>query len=337
MAKRLKLKKKAVNFFIYFALIIAFVIYIGINYGDQITANFSDVSTSVQDLNEEIQKSKDDEKLTAYNDCLSSVYSEEEVTDELTNKIAELNSYLKKYSTSVIYEDITTGFSFTYEPTIDYYAASTIKTLDALYIYTKASNGELNLDEQITYSSNLGYTTTGGMGDHKYGDIVTLRELVKNAVTISDNIAHAMLVNYIGKDNLKQFGYSLGAKKTINTDIFGSIDTNDAMAYLKGLNAYLSLDTELSNELKSYFTSSDQNDLALNGISAATKYGEYDYFYHNIGIVYDTNPYMIAILTKEKSGDFRSKVSDINAKVYELHNTYKTIKKNYCENKVYNN
>ena len=48
------------------------------------------------------------------------------------------------------------------------------------------------------------------------------------------------------------------------------------------------------------------------------KYGYYDVYYHDVGIVYSDNPYIIVVLTKHGKGDYKNIVSDISKKIYEL-------------------
>lgn len=280
-----------------------------------------------------------DLKPQLYEECLSRPLDERDMTGEILLAEEELTNYLKKnYSTSVLYEDLNLGFSYSYNQDVVYYAASTIKSLDALYIYTKAAAGELNLDETMIYSKKYKWSSSKEMSKHTYGDKVSLRDLVKYAVTVSDNSAHQMLVDYIGRSKLKEFGNSLGAKNTlIGSDNFGNISVNDAVIYMKAINDFINTNDKLGTELKSYFVQADQNGLMFDelGIDAAHKYGEYSYFYHDIGIVYDKNPYVIAILTHEGNNDFLSIIKDINEHVYELHQVYNTNRENICHLEVY--
>lgn len=282
-----------------------------------------------------------DERPQLYQDCLIEPLSEEERTEEIILAEQELNNYIaNNYKASVIYEDLTYGYKYAYNESKIYYAASTIKALDALYIYTKAADGEIDLNETMKYSSKYRTGASKEMDKHKYGDMIPLRDLVKYAVVVSDNTAHEMLVNYIGRSNLKEFGKSLGAQYTLyGSDNFGHITASDAIIYMKAINDFINNNAELGSELMSYFLMAEQNSLELPelGISAGHKYGEYAPYYHDIGIVYDENPYIIAILSTEKSGDFQAKLADINSKVFELHELYYKNKEQICYTQIYGN
>lgn len=287
----------------------------------------------------ELQRQK--ELLEKYNSCLNREYSEETLSEDVKSKMNELTSYLSEtYEVSVKYEDLSSGFVYTYNLDKVYYAASTIKSLDALYIYTKAAQGEISLDETMEYTAKYKWSSSKEMSKLEYGTKVTLRDLVKYAVVVSDNSAHQMLVSYIGRNNLKEFGQSLGAKNTlVGADNFGSIDVNDAIIYMKAVNDFINNNETLGEELKSYFVQAEQNDLELPeyGIEAAHKYGQYSYYYHDIGIVYDDSPYVVAILTLEGGSNFEEKVKDINKHIYEMHKFYNDKKKELCDVEVYGN
>lgn len=273
-----------------------------------------------------------------YEECLNQELNEKDTSEEIQSYITELNDYLKKnYKLSVQYEDLTFGYKYEYNKQTVYYAASTVKLLDALYIYTKASEGELNLDTTLKYTAKYRRGASKEMAKYKYGSKVSLKNLVKYAVTVSDNTAHYMLYDYIGRTKLKEFGKQLGATKTLVGDMFGSINTNDGIAYLKALNDFINNNEELGLELKQYFLDAEQNALKIDeyNILAAHKYGEYSSYYHDIGIVYDEHPYAIAILTLEGKKNYEKKISDVNKRIYELHNMYYENRKNYCYTEIY--
>lgn len=315
-------------------LLMLFLILILIFYfGDRGMSQAASLNPEVLDLN---KNKKILEKIEEnYQNCLSAKVTDDDYTEEINNAIEELNNYIKKhYNASILYENLASGFTYNYNTDKVYYAASTIKALDALYIYTKAFNGEINLDEKVDYESKFYDKSSKGMSQYKFGEKVSLRDLVKYVIVFSDNTAHNMLVNYIGRSNLQQFGNDLGAKNTLNgSDNYGNIDVYDAIIYMKQLNNFFNKDNSLSKELKSYFLLAEQNALEITeeNVQAASKYGRYGYNYHEYGIVYAESPYVVAILTNEGKGDFGSKVEDINKHIYELNKLFTENRKSTCE------
>ncbi|MBQ8659802.1 MAG: serine hydrolase [Bacilli bacterium] len=283
-----------------------------------------------------------DSKPLEYQECLKRSYDDVDITSKLQDGINDLSIYVNdKYNASISYEDLTTSFTYSYKVDNLYYAASTIKALDGLYIYSKAASGELSLDDTIVYSSKYKRAYSSGMSKHKIGEAVSLRNLVKYAITVSDNTAHEMLIDYIGKSELRRFGLSLGASYTLyGGDNFGHITSSDALIYAKALNSFIIMNDKLGLELQQYLIDAAQNGLEIEskGILAGHKYGEYDVYYHDYGIVYDTYPYVVAIMTSEgHRKDFQAVIKDINSRVYDLHNLFHENREEICYGEVYGN
>lgn len=284
---------------------------------------------------EQVKKQKQDEE---YNNCLNQKFVDEEKTSKIIDAEQALTDYLKNYNLSVKFVDINTNYSYSYNEKKVYYAASTIKMLDALYIYENAANGNLDLNTTKKYTKNFKVLYSSGLEKYKIGDMISLRDLVKYAITVSDNSAHQMLVDFIGFNKLKNYGIKLGAKNTlIGGDNFGQIDVNDSIIYLTNLYNFIEEDSDLSKELKSYFIQSDENYLkdTEKNIEAATKYGEYGNTFHNNGIVYTKNPYLISILTNLGVKKGSNIIKNINNKVQELQNVVNENHLEYCQQKIY--
>jgi len=317
-------------------LLIPCFISFGIDYSKKTNESYS----ILEEISAENAKKIEEEKQQQFNACLSREYSESEETEEILNKKNELTEYLKNYNLSVGYKDLTYGYSFYDNKDAIYYAASTIKSLDALYIYTKAAAGEIDLDSTLTYTSSVRMGSSIATEKLRYGTKISLRDLVKYTITVSDNSAHNMLLNYIGKNNLREFGESLGATTTLTEwDIFGNINVNDAMIYMDAIYKFTKENGELGQELASYFIESEDNNLKFEdlGINALVKYGNYDIFYHNIGVVDSTHPYLLVILTKIGQNNGREVMPVIRDKVMEIHNLYYSNRQSQCILDVYGN
>ena len=335
-----KLKKTLV---IIGMIILLIMFIIGVIFG--ISSLSYSINTSNAQSEEEIrlleekkkQEKEEKRKLSLYEECLGRFYSEIDDTEVIINAKNDLTNYIKdNYYASVSYEDLTYGFSYSYDQDKVYYAASTIKALGALYIYTKAAEGEINLDDTITYAAKYKVSYSAGVSKHKVGSKIKIRDLVKYSVVYSDNSAHQMLIAYIGKSKLKEFGKSLGAKNTLNGgDNFGNTSSADGLIYMKAVNNFIENNGELGEDLKGFFVTSEQKELSVNNLDVAHKYGLYKKYYHNMGIVYDEKPYVVSIMTLEGTDQKDRAVKNISAKVYELHNLFKTNRENVCKIEIY--
>ena len=100
---------------------------------------------------------------------------------------------------------------------------------------------------------------------------------------------------------------------------------------------FINNNSTLGKELKSYFTSSQDNYLKDEDrkIEAATKYGQYNSYFHNNGIVYYTNPYYASILTELGNSNYKEIISNINKKYQELEDTLYSNRINYCQEQIY--
>ncbi len=243
--------------------------------------------------------------------------------EDIQNYKIYLDNYLTKYNVSVAYLDVNNNYNYNYNKDKVYYAASTIKTLSTIYLYEKAINDEEDLNKTLKYERKFVRNASSTMQYRKIGEEITLRDLIKYTIMVSDNTAYNMLINYIGKENLKNYGLNLGATYTLNlSDNFGSITTSDSLIYLKKLYELINTKNPLSEEIKNIFLNSDENYLKIDNYEALAKYGFYEQNFHLIGIVLTPNPYIVSILTLHGKDDYQSIIKDINTKIYTLHNLH---------------
>lgn len=184
----------------------------------------------------ELRRLEKMEKEENYNKCLIQPVSSDDLTETILSLEEEITNYIgRNYYASVGYYDVLTGFSYNYKNDVVYYGASLIKIVDALYLINEAIDGKIDLDkEMMMYTSKYKCDYSTGMEKKNYGDMVSLRELITYAITYSDNSAHEMLYDYIGRDNLKNYGNSLGAKYIMTGgDHYGNQTVDDTMLYLK--------------------------------------------------------------------------------------------------------
>ncbi len=212
----------------------------------------------------------------------------------VSQKVSEKNNPMVQYVTehnypiSFGYYNLVTGDSYFYNEDKVYYAASLIKVVEALYLY-----------------------------DHDMVNENT-KEYIKKIITRSDNPSHHYLQELIGKNNLRAYGKSLGAKYVLPTnDACGTTTVTDQIVFLKRL--YEITKDNKNEELKSWFINDYGNHLHLdNGISIMHKYGLYDQVYHDVGIVLDEQPYIIVVLTEIPEG-FPPIVNGLAKIMYQYH------------------
>lgn len=190
---------------------------------------------------------------------------------EINDKITNIKDYLKPYKVSVGYINLANGFTYIYNGNKEYFGASLIKVVDAMYIYENNLNDSKN------------------------------KELVKEAISVSSNSAHSALVTKIGTKNLKTYMQQISSKDVYcNSRFYCQTTVYDQLSYWLYLH-YLIEEHPNGNELKSYFINELGNHLSFTQqFDNLHKYGASDTYYHDVGMFYtDTNPYIIVVLTNE--------------------------------------
>lgn len=279
---------------------------------------------------EKIEREKEDK----YNKCLSKSVEETDVTDDILILKNELEEELKKYNVYVYYEDLNSGFTFKYNEAEVIYGASLIKLVDALYLY----DNNIDFNKTMTYQSKYIKGSSKGMATRKVGEEVSLLDLMNYSLSVSDNTAHVMLVDYIGYNNLRDYGKSLGAKNIltgVGGEMYGNQSASDTNIYLK--RAYkIMTENHNGNNLKDFMTNEYQNHLILdNQVKIAHKYGSYSNYFHNIGIVFDENPYTISILTLHGESNYKEIINSIHKKINKIHTTFRNNLKTNCYKEIY--
>lgn len=369
MAKRKK--RIRIDRLILLLIVIAGVFYISkelISYfGTKVNVSLNQNKTSPKDkTNTEEERNK--ELQNNYEVCLNKPYSEDKLDSKLQDKIAEIDNLIRinNYQASVYYEDLTTGFTYKYQPTTVYYGCSLIKLVDALYLINAASDNtnsnnnnleyaeqnntssefseqnyavskKLDLDEiKLVYESKYVAGYSSGLASHKIGDAVSLRNLIKYAISVSDNSAHLMLIDFIGFNNLKSYGNSLGGKVILTGgDNFGNQTAEDTNIYLKEAYKIITQNKEYGPFLKEIMDNDERNAFNTDDIRIYHKYGSYGNNYHDIGLSLDAHPYAISILTLHEKSNYTEVVQTIHAKIRELRDLFYESRESNCYKLIY--
>lgn len=232
----------------------------------------------------------------------------------LNDKIKKLDAYLKGKSISVKYYSLNTGFTYDYNDTRRYFSASLIKLLDILYVF----NNNVNLYDTVNYKyAKLVYDKKMLAGDDLTRN-ATIYDLCEYIMRYSDNRAHTLLVKKLGLKNLVEYNKSLNTTYYITKDYYTSINTSDALIYLKEIYKLLNMNNSNSEFLKDCLSNTHFNRLNIPEMNYYHKYGRTEKYFHDIGIsISADNPYILIILTND--GYRYSKVyNDVSKMIYEI-------------------
>lgn len=242
-----------------------------------------------------------------------------------TKVSAELNKYINKTGGKVTlqYQDLVTGDTFQIKGRTPNRAASTIKLPLALYIMEQADKGKINLNQKLKYKSYHYYSGSGVIQKDKVGTSYTIRNLIKKAMIYSDNIAFIMLKERVGQQNFIKYMKSVGGQYAYPNGQ-NLTSANDLTIYSKRLYQF-SEKSMLGMELVGYLKQSVYNTTIPSGIkgtAVAHKVGMIpnERIYNDAAIVYDKNPFVLAIMTKGISYERSQKViADLAAIVNKNH------------------
>lgn len=249
----------------------------------------------------------------------------------LRRKIYHLNKYLLKQNEKVAYayKNLETNDIFSFNLDVCFYSASAIKFLVCLYIYELAEKNSELLDTKIKISLEDFKGGSGILKDNPDKLEYTIRELVYYSLKESDNTAYIKLVNFVTADKLKEYGLSLSAIHTLEgKDFFGITNASDMIIYLTRLYKYFNTNSKLSNELKDYMSNPSYkiiNSKNIDNNYFVRKYGSFGIAFHEVGIVYDKNPYILIVLTQKNELNDNEKTKYINNVVRKIHKINKLI------------
>ena len=275
-----------------------------------------------------------EKKEKAYNECLNTPYKDEAIDTMFTELMSELDN-----NVSIYFEEINNEYSFTYNENKAQYGASIIKLFEASYLIENARNGNINLDDTITYISNYASIAGLKLRTRTVGEEITIRDLLDYSVSVSDNGAHIMLSDYIGVNTLKEYAKNtLNATLTINeSDRYGYLTVTDTNKLLKHIYNLIQIDDEYTNLLVTAMNNTYYNGLNFDNVTFLHKYGYYGSYFNNIGIYNSNNPYLISIFTLYGNPDqgALTKVSKLSKKIYNIYNTNLELKEDYCYSLAY--
>ena len=269
---------------------------------------------------------KEAKRQQAIKDCQASNEVPEEVKESVKGLEDDLNSYLSKYNIGFKYQEITLDYELAYRSDAVFYGASLIKLVDALYLLD--NDIDLNLTKKYEAKYKMAYSSK--TSKHSLGSDIPLKDLMNYAVSVSDNSAHLMLIDYIGFSNLQEYGKALGGKVILQGgDRFGNQTADDMMIYLNKAYDFIN-NKENGYLLKEAMLNKEVNYLNFDDVVFGHKYGSHSVYFHDVGILFSDNPYLIAVLTTSDSN--KGVVTEVSKKVYNIHNSLIEGKDNYCKN-----
>jgi len=200
---------------------------------------------------------------------------------------------------SVLYINLDTGFTFTYNPYRTHFSASVGKIYSALYIYTLAERGYITLDRVHTFNEASHREGTGRIQHMDFGTQFTTAQLLGYSMRYSDNVAYSMTAaRYNHPDfTFHDFVEEIGANPDkINSLTSKNINLADAAIWMNAVHDFLEDDGEFSEIFRNNLIAT-LSFIGSNNYDVASKYGWAGYAFHDAAIIYAPSPYILVILS----------------------------------------
>ena len=200
---------------------------------------------------------------------------------------------------SVVVEDLVSGRRWEWNTAgAYYYIASVYKLPYAVWLLQRADRGEIDLDEEITYTADLHVGAAGIIQDGEYGERYTVRQLIEYMIVYSDNTALSMLKSRFPVSEFKEWINSdeIGLERDLNDSTDSVTTAADCCTFARLAFQYMESGGENADFFREIYTSTDDR-LFRSELEVGQKYGWWDNELHSAAVVYAGRPYALAVLT----------------------------------------
>lgn len=184
-------------------------------------------------------------------------------------------------------------------------AASLSKLYALLTLYTAASRGEVDLDDEITMrASDVWAEGTGVLYRRPAGTTMTLRECATVLIKESDNTAEVMLNRYLGEEEIEAELRRVGARST-SYWLPNTTTPDDVLLILRAISDPSHTSPKLSEEMLDIMTGTSFEDRLPQplpeGTRVAHKIGSWETTFSDAGVVFpegDDEGYYVVVFSE---------------------------------------
>jgi len=199
--------------------------------------------------------------------------------------------------------DLGSRMEFGIDPFRPIPQASTVKVPIVLYVNCLVAQGALRWKDRVVYDPETDYRD--GAGALQFfahaGEGYSIRVLSNLVITLSDNVAKAMLVKHLGLENIRRFMASLGAAQP---HVAGDDPTTarDMTLYLEAVLAFAwacpALGCRILDDLANTIWNTGLPGRLPPHLIVAHKEGDITGVSNDVGIVFSRHPYILSILSE---------------------------------------
>ena len=238
-------------------------------------------------------------------------YEEEPEPEEPPAQVFSLPTYqidallrLDDNNIALLYKNLETGFTHTFNADRVFFGASLNKLNHALYVFELAERGLINLNHVHTFTEGDIRSGTGTIQHMEIGTQFTTRELLRHSMIHSDNVAQHMLIRHTSGASFTyaDFVQQIGA----NPNFIGNIraqntSVTDKLIWLEAIHNYINSDGAFAHFFRADLLATPG--FIMSDYPMARKYGWATASFHDAAIVYTPSPYILIILSDIEEGD----------------------------------
>ena len=236
-------------------------------------------------------------------DADEAVYIEEIESKEIKDLISQImnENGLNSNNFGFFFYNINTREYYFYNENQYFTAASTVKVPVAMLYYDKINAGEISKEDTLLYKSNA---YEAGAGDvtlkYKAGSYIPYSVLLEELIVDSDNTANNILIGNIGFDKYR-YEIAKYSDRELSSKFYSSNVTCPAFSYdvIKYLYKHSDEYSELIENMKK--SSYGKYLKEYLDYDVAHKYGSYNGYVHDYGIIYGKETYLMGVFTKNNA------------------------------------
>lgn len=187
-------------------------------------------------------------------------------------------------------------------------------------------NKKYDLSEEWTYDPDTMYVEgSGEIMEQDPGFKLTWREIFEYSILYSDNIAVEQIRQRFGERSYYELVYAMGMTGTY--DGYWDLSVHDCMLILREVYAWFAGGSGYAEMMKNAMINSRHYEIMCKhfpGVTVCHKYGWDIDAFHDMGIIYDEEPYILVIMTDYDEGDETALkyYEDVIALTKQIHSFY---------------
>jgi beta-lactamase class A len=202
----------------------------------------------------------------------------------------------------------------------EFIAASTTKLPMNMLLYREIEAGRIDPGSILTYREENYEPGTGIIQKSEFGTTYTVREAARLSIVYSDNCAMNMIIDLLGIDNIRKYMQDLGG-----TVYYGENHRTcpyDLAVYAARLYEFYRESPEIAGilieDLQNTIWNDRINKLLPKEVKVPHKIGNYPKVYNDVGIVFASKPYAIAVMSDNTEYETASDViATISKMIYD--------------------